>query len=66
MTRIITVQGRDYTVVDEPRLNGEIAPHLYDEAGECVGVLVGPYRIEGAPASWTPRDKVLAAMQILA
>lgn len=75
----ITVRGRTYHVVDEPRLNGQIAPHIYNSRGEVAGVLVdvmlsfptgaqvGPRpAIVGAPKSWTASDVRSAIQQILA
>jgi hypothetical protein len=71
MTRTITVRGREYTVVDEPRLNGEIAPHVYNSRGGSAGVLVyheqtGLTSIVGVPQSWTASDIRSAVEQILA
>jgi hypothetical protein len=70
MTRTITVRGREYTVEDEPRLNGEIAPHLYSATGELAGVVIeaanGLTWIIDTPWPWTASDIRDAVRQILA
>ena len=69
MTRTINIRGRKYTVVDEPRLNGEIAPHLYNSKGRPAGVLddwFGWLTVLGCPKSWSADDVQSAVRQILA
>lgn len=67
MPTTITVRGRAYRVEMEPKLDGEIAPFIYNSRGDVAGVVhvfseaaakgAGrPAWILGAPSAWTASD----------